>query len=198
MDTVVNTRRRVYQGRVFELFRENLTLENGRTVDLDVIRHPGAAAVVAFGANDTVVLVHQFRHAAGGRIWEIPAGTLEPGEPALACGQRELAEEAGVTAGSWVPLTRIIPVPGYSDERIQLFAAYDLKPANQSLDGDEVMDVHHLPIAQVWRMIDSGDIHDAKTLCGLFLALRHHAGAGDVHDHRHDPHHLYNHDHTHP
>jgi len=172
MDYVVNVRKRIHRGRVFELFSDNLTLENGNNVDLDVIRHPGAAAIVAFGGNDTVVLLNQFRHAAGGRIWEIPAGTLEPGEPALACAQRELAEEAGVTAGRWEALTGIIPVPGYSDERIALFAAHELKPAAQSLDRDEVLDVHHVPIGKVWQMIDSGEVCDAKTLCGLLLAFR--------------------------
>lgn len=172
MTAVVTASQSIYRGRVFELVSQNVDLENGRNVRLDLIHHPGAAAIVAFGANDTVVLLNQFRHAAGGRIWEIPAGTLEPGEPALACAQRELAEEAGVTAARWEALTQIIPVPGYSDERIQLFAAFDLTPATQALDHDEVLDVHHLPIAQVRQMIDSGEIVDAKSLCGLLLALR--------------------------
>ncbi len=170
MSTQVNFQRTLHRGRVFRLVRENVTLENGVVTELDVIRHPGAAAIVPFTAKDTVLLIRQYRHAAGGYIWEIPAGTVDPGESPLACARRELIEETGFSAERWVDLGEITPLPAYSDERIRLFGATELNPAKQHLDEDEILDVHEMPFEEALSMIQKDEIQDAKTISALFLA----------------------------
>lgn len=172
MTAAVNRRSQIYQGRVFRLVRENVTLDNGVNADLDYIEHPGAAAIVALPAPGEVVLVRQYRHALKRFIWEIPAGTLDPAETGLECARRELAEETGYAAAEWQPLGEITPVPGYSDERVLLFLASALSPAHQSLDADEVLAVHRLPLKKAIEMIAAGEIQDAKSICGLMLAER--------------------------
>ncbi|MDJ0721551.1 MAG: NUDIX hydrolase [Desulfobacterales bacterium] len=165
-----NHGRRVHRGRVFELHVDNVTLENGITLDLEVIRHPGAAAIVPLTARGGVLLIRQYRYALDEDIWEIPAGTRLPGESPLACARRELEEEAGVTAGIWTALGELNPLPGYSDEVIHLFAARRLEPARQKLDADELLEVREVGVDAALEMIDAGTIRDAKTISGLLLA----------------------------
>jgi len=167
MSVVVHQRKEIHHGRVFTLVREKVTLANGVTVDLDTLRHPGASAVVPMTAEGAVVLIRQYRHAVGGYIWEIPAGTLNPREDPETCAVRELAEETGYRAGSWRKLGEITPVPGYSDERIHLFLATELTLADQNLDADEILDVHEFPLETAVDMIATGEIQDAKTICAL-------------------------------
>jgi ADP-ribose pyrophosphatase len=169
MAVTVNHRTGIHQGRVFRLVRENVTLDNGATTDLDYIEHPGAAAIVALLGSGEVVLLRQYRHALKQYIWEIPAGTLEPGEPGLDCARRELIEEAGFAAAQWQKIGEITPVPGYSDERIHLFLATGLSAADQHLDADEVLAVHRVPLAEAVGMVAHGEIQDAKSICGLLL-----------------------------
>lgn len=182
MPASVNRRSVIHRGRVFQLVRENVTLDNGTTTDLDFIEHPGAAAIVALTGENDVVLVRQYRHALGQYIWEIPAGTLDPGEPVLDCARRELAEETGYAAAEWRKLGEITPVPGYSDERIHLFLATGLSAAAQRLDADEVLEAHGRPLAEAAAMIARGEIQDAKSICALLLAQnwlrRHFHGSG--------------------
>jgi ADP-ribose pyrophosphatase len=160
----------VYTGRVFNLFQDAITLPNGHSIKLDVIRHPGAAAIVPLTRHHTVIMVEQYRHAVGGTIWEIPAGTLDGDESPLACAQRELTEETGYAAAAWQLLGEITPVPGYSDERIQLFLATELTIASQNLDPDEVLNVREIPFPDALEMISKGIVQDAKTICGLYMA----------------------------
>jgi nudix-type nucleoside diphosphatase (YffH/AdpP family) len=166
----VNNRVSVHKGRVFELWREQVTLSNGITTDMDIIRHPGASAIVPFSENRDLVLIRQYRHAVGNFIWEIPAGTLNHGEEPLECARRELIEETGYSAGTWHELGEIIPVPGYSDERVHIFLAADLSRAHQNLDRDEILDVHMVGLEQALLMITKGEIQDGKTVSGLFMA----------------------------
>jgi ADP-ribose pyrophosphatase len=172
MSARVNRRTPIYEGRVFRMVRENVTLDNGATAELDFIEHPGAAAIVPLLETGEVVLVRQYRHALKGYIWEIPAGTLDPGESPPACARRELIEETGYTAAHWRELGAITPVPGYSDERVFLFLAEKLCPAAQELDPDEVLAVHRVPLPKAMDMITTGEIRDAKSICGLLLAQR--------------------------
>jgi ADP-ribose pyrophosphatase len=172
MGVVVHERNPIHRGRVFEMVQERVTLENGVTTELDVIRHPGASAMIPMPDPETVILLRQYRHAVGGYIWEIPAGTLEPGEDPLDGAKREIVEEIGFSAERWEKLGEIVPVPGYADERIHLFLAASLRPAEQNLDADEVIDVHSFPLAAVWTMVDNGEIQDAKTLGGLLHLSR--------------------------
>jgi len=160
----------LHKGRVFTLVKEHIQLENGVTVDLDIVRHPGAAAMVPFMDDDTLLMIRQYRHAVGGFIWEIPAGTLDPAESPLVCAKRELIEEIGHSADTWHKLGEITPVPGYSDERIHVFYAAGLSPARQNLDRDEILSVHRVPFEEAFHMIQRGEIQDAKTISGLFMA----------------------------
>jgi ADP-ribose pyrophosphatase len=138
------------------MVRENVTLDNGVSTDLDYIEHPGAAAIVPLIAPGEVLLIHQYRHALKQYIWEIPAGTLEPGEPAMDCARRELIEETGYAAGVWQRFGEITPVPGYSDERIHLFLASELTPPARSRC--EILTVHRMLGAGLTD--HTGDIQD--------------------------------------
>jgi ADP-ribose pyrophosphatase len=160
----------VKKGRVFDFYTETITLPNGVTLDMDIIRHPGAAAIVPAWDDHTVLLIKQYRHAVGGFIWEIPAGTLNPGEDARRCARRELTEETGYAARNLERLAQITPLPAYSDERIHLFLATGLSRAEQSLDEDELLFVHRVDYRRAMRMIADGEIQDSKTITGLQLA----------------------------
>ncbi len=173
MQTKVNKKNVLHQGRTFRLIQENVTLANGATTDLDIIRHPGAAAVVAMFPDNRLLMLKQYRHAVGEYIWEIPAGTLDGAESGIACAKREIIEETGYSAGRWTALGSIRPLPGYSDELIHLFLARDLSPAPQNLDFDEVLSVHEIPFDEALRMVSNGSIQDAKTICALHLARGH-------------------------
>ena len=127
--------RSIYTGRIVELRLEDVTLPNGNEVTLEAVHHPGAAAVVAVDGSD-VVLIRQWRHAAGGYIWEVPAGTLARGEAPDVCARRELTEETGLVAADWTALGSILTTPGFCDERIHLFLARGLTVATQQLDDD--------------------------------------------------------------
>jgi 8-oxo-dGTP pyrophosphatase MutT (NUDIX family) len=170
MSIKINNRTTVYHGKVFELVRENVTLENGTTTDLEFIEHPGATAIIPFLDDKRIVLLKQYRHALKKYIWEIPAGTLDPQEEIISCAKRELIEETGYSAGQWHRLGEITPVPGYSNERIHIFLATGLKPADQNLDEDEVIQVQALDFLKAFEMIGDGEIQDAKSIAGLFLA----------------------------
>jgi ADP-ribose pyrophosphatase len=171
MAAKVNKKELLYAGRVFKLMRENITLENGVTTSLDIIRHPGASAMVPIYDASTVLLIKQYRHAVGGFIWEVPAGTLNDSEAPLECAKRELVEETGFNAETWEKLGEITPVPGYSDERIHVFLASDLRPARQNLDSDEVLSVHKIKLNDVVDMVNKGEIQDSKTISSLFMAI---------------------------
>lgn len=172
MSVQVNNRTTLHQGKMFKLMRENITLPNEITVDLDIIRHPGASAIVPLSDDATLLMIKQYRHAVGDFIWEIPAGVLNPNETPLECAKRELVEETGFAGNVWHKLGVITPVPAYSDERIHLFVAANLVPAEQNLDQDEMIDVHEVPIADIMRMISGGSIQDSKTIVGLFMVTR--------------------------
>jgi len=132
----------LYKGKVFDLVSEKITLTNGNTTHMDIIRHPGASAIIPMIDRHTVILLRQYRHAIGSDIWEIPAGTLEKNETPDACAKRELIEETGYLGTQWENLGKIIPVPGYSDEIIHVFLASHLLPAQQNLDTNEIIDVY--------------------------------------------------------
>ena len=170
MSLKVNNRTIVYHGKIFELIRENITLENGTTTDVEFIEHPGAAAIIPFLDDNRIVLLKQYRHALKKVIWEIPAGTLDPQEEIISCAKRELIEETGYSASGWQKLGAITPVPGYSDERIHIYLATELQPAEQHLDEDEVIQVQEVEFNKALEMIGIGKIQDAKSIAGLFMA----------------------------
>ncbi len=164
--------REIYRGRVVKLYIESFDLPDGRPASIELVRHPGAAAVVPLTRDDCVLLIHQFRHAAGGFIYEVPAGKLDAGEPPDVCARRELAEEAGVDAGTLQALGSILTTPGFTDEVIHLYLATDLTPAHQKLDDDEVLTVERVPFREALDMCVRGALRDAKSMCALMLAER--------------------------
>ncbi len=172
------TTRRAYTGRVLNLDVDTVSFPNGHTGELEMIRHPGAAAIVPVLSPDDardpqLLLIRQYRYAAGGHIWEVPAGRLEDGEDPEACARRELLEETGATAGRWARLTTVYTTPGFTDERIHLFAARDLVVDQRATrrEADEFMEVKAIPVSEVLTMIHRGEIIDAKTIVAvLFFA----------------------------
>ncbi len=170
MSVKVNKVTNLYCGKIFDVAVERVTLPNGAIKEREVVRHPGAAAIVPLLDDGKVVLIRQYRHAVDRFLWEIPAGTLERGESPMECARRELVEETGYEAANLEKLTEILPAPGYTDERIHIFLATGLMPAEQKLDDDEVLDLQPIAFDTALGMITEGDIQDAKTIIGLLLA----------------------------
>jgi 8-oxo-dGTP pyrophosphatase MutT (NUDIX family) len=162
--------RTVFEGRVIGLNIESLTLPNGEPQELEIVRHPGGAAVVALDEDQNVCLLRQFRHAAGGWLWELPAGKLEKEEAPQATAVRELAEEAGLRAARWRQLGTVLMTPGFCDEKIHLYLARQLTPVASHPERDEVIEIHWLPYSSAVKQVHDGTIHDAKTMLGLLLA----------------------------
>jgi ADP-ribose pyrophosphatase len=165
-----------YRGRVIEVTTDEVELPNGHRAVLEVVHHPGGAAVVAIDASQRVCLLRQYRYVADGWLWELPAGKLEPHEPPLATAQRELVEEAGVSASHWHSLGTCLSSPGVFSERLHLFLARDLAPASLAHEGAEVIEVHWLPLDEACEWALDGTIADCKTALGLLrgrAAVRH-------------------------
>lgn len=159
-----------YRGDFLELWNHEVSLPNGHRVALDIVHHPGASAVVPFVGPDRVLLIRQYRFAAGGDLLEVPAGKLDAGEAPDACAARELEEEAGVRAGRLEPLGMVWPSPGFTDEQIHLFAAFDLTPARQRLEHDEVIETVEMGVDEAVAQVWSGGISDAKSALALVRA----------------------------
>ena len=164
--------REIYKGRIVDLRLERVTLPNGTAVDLELMHHVGAAAAAAVDEQGRVVLIRQYRHAAGGYLWELPAGVLHSAaEPPEACALRELREEAGIVATRLRRLGSIFTTPGFCDEHIHLFLAEGLREEGHTHDADEVItEITRVPLAEAITMVRRGAIVDGKTIAGLFLA----------------------------
>jgi ADP-ribose pyrophosphatase len=168
----------VFRGRVITVNVETVRLPNGHVVDLEIIHHPGGAAIVAVDAQQRVCLLRQYRHAAGGWIRELPAGKLEAGEPPLTTAQRELVEEAGAEAGDWDSLGSYVSSPGVFTETVHLFMARGLRSVKMAHEAAELIEVHWVPIAEACRQALSGELNDGKTVAGLLRAQAKLAAAG--------------------
>ncbi len=155
-----------------DVSRERVRLPGGRETELDIVRHPGAAAVVPFLDEDHVLLIRQYRHAAGGTILEVPAGKLDPGETPESCALRELEEEAGRRAGRLEKLGWIFTTPGFTDEVIHLFAAYELASVPTRHEPDEVIELLPMPFAEALELVWRGELTDAKSALALLHAAR--------------------------
>lgn len=165
---------RIHSGRVIDLDVDTVRFPDGSIGQLEMIRHPGAAAVVPFasdphGKDPTVLLIQQYRYAANGLLIEIPAGRLNPGEDPQVCAHRELLEEVGVKAGRVERLTTIWTTPGFTDERIHLFWASDLTADKHAREPDEFIEVIPKPLSEALQMVRNGEISDAKTALSLLL-----------------------------
>jgi ADP-ribose pyrophosphatase len=172
--------RRVYTGKVVNLDIDQVHFPNGKVGELEIIRHSGASAVIPFlgdpaGDDPTILLIRQYRYAADGFIYEIPAGRLEPGEPPEECAVRELREETGCTAAKMEHLYTMYTTPGFTDEKIHLFVATGLVRGQSALESDEFVEVVPTTMSAALRLIKDGTINDAKTalsilyVAGFFL-----------------------------
>lgn len=160
-----------FRGRIISLSLDTVRLADGQTSTREVVHHPGGVAVVAVEASGAVILVRQFRHAAGAMLWELPAGTREPSEPADVTARRELAEETGRSARLWERLGAVFLAPGYSSELLHLFRATDLAPVDDAHpDTDELLEARAFTPTELTELRQAGELRDAKTVAGLALA----------------------------
>jgi ADP-ribose pyrophosphatase len=169
------TSRRVHTGRVISLDVDTVRFPDGSEGELEMIRHPGASAVVPFldppeDSDPRVLLIHQYRYAADDYLFEVPAGRLEPGEDPATCAARELREEAGYTAERLIPLFSMFTTPGFTDERIHLFLAADLQRSTSATEADEFIEVVTRPLSECLAMIERGEIVDAKSALAILYA----------------------------
>ncbi len=169
--------RRAYSGRVISLDVDTVSFPNGTVGDLEMVRHPGASAMVPFlddpSDNDPrILLIRQYRYAAEGYLYEIPAGRLESGESPEACALRELKEETGYSAERIEPLTSFFTTPGFTDERIHIFMAMGLTGGDQALESDEILELHPTSLSDAVDRVSSGEIVDGKSMVGILLSAR--------------------------
>ena len=165
----------LHRGRIITLDRDTVRLPDGVTSEMDILRHPGASAVVPFlsgpmGDEPQVLLLRQYRYAAGGYLYEIPAGRLDDGETPIQCAARELKEETGCTADHLEPMTSILTTPGFTDEVIHLFMATGLTHGEPNREADEFVEVVIMRLSEALERISSGEITDSKTVLALLFA----------------------------
>jgi len=173
--------KRVYTGRVINLDIDTVRFPNGTIGELEMIRHSGASAVVPFlsdptGDDPQVLLIRQYRYAAEGFVYEIPAGRLDTGEEPVGCARRELREETGCDAERVEHLTTIYTTPGFTDERIYLFMAVGLTRGELAREADEFIELETMPLSRALELVEGGAIQDAKTIVGLLYAAGFRAG----------------------
>ena len=169
--------RRVYNGRIISVDVDEVRFPNGTSGELEMVRHPGASAVVPFldhprDPDPRIILIRQYRYAANGFVHEIPAGRLDHGETPPECAARELREETGYSASELIPLTTFYTTPGFTDERIHLFAAVGLTEGESELESDEILELARVPMSRALQMIHAGELVDGKSMVGLFFASR--------------------------
>lgn len=163
---------RIWKNRFLDAHLDQVRYPDGSTGEQVLIHHPGAAAVVpvisdAAGDDPQLLLIRQYRYAVGGSLWEIPAGRLEPGEAPIDCARRELLEETGCRCETLEPLTWLWTTPGFTNEKIHLFVAKGITRGEPSREADEFMEVVPLRLSEVLRMIQRGEITDAKTMVSI-------------------------------
>jgi ADP-ribose pyrophosphatase len=162
-----------YRGRAFDVRRDQVRLPDGKLVNLDIVDHIGAVTLVPVDERDRVWFVRQYRHATGINLLELPAGTLEENEPPEECARREIREETGMAASELVKIGEFYLAPGYSTEYMYVYLATGLSHDPLPGDQDEILDVEPIHIQQVYKMIKTGEIKDAKSIAALFLARPH-------------------------
>lgn len=167
--------KKVYDGKIISVDLDSVRFPNGTVGNLEMVRHPGASAVVPFldpidSEDPRVVLIRQYRYAAEGFVYEIPAGRLDHGETPEVCASRELKEETGYSASELVHLTTFYTTPGFTDERIHAFAATGLSTGEAQTEPDEILDLVTVPLSEAVEMIRDGRLVDGKSMIGLLFA----------------------------
>jgi ADP-ribose pyrophosphatase len=166
---------RIHTGKIIKVDNDRIRYPDGSEAEVDIVRHPGASAVVPFlsdpeGEDPQILLLRQYRYAADGYLYEIPAGRLDPGETPADCAARELKEETGCTAKQMEPLITMVTTPGFTDERIHLFMAVDLTHGEAAREADEFADVMVMRLSEALELIQRGEIVDGKTALGVLYA----------------------------
>jgi len=164
--------KRIFEGRLVNLRVDTVELPNGRISTREVVEHKGAVAIVPMLDHQTIVLVRQYRQPAGRVLLEIPAGTLDKGEDPADCARRELEEEIGYSPGLLTEMFHSYLAPGYSTEMLHTFLAEDLQKSEVNRDTDEFLEIVTVSLEDAVKMIDTGEIVDAKSICGILLASR--------------------------
>ena len=165
------TRTRMFSGRVFDVERDEVRFEDGRTVSLDLVRHRPSVVMIPMPSADEVILVRQYRHAIARWIWELPAGTTDPGEDIETAARRECHEEVGLVPHRVRDIGTLYPTPGFCDEAMTFYVLEDLREPQQAAahDEDEQLEPKTFRLSDVEAMIARGEIDDMKTVCGLAL-----------------------------
>jgi ADP-ribose pyrophosphatase len=159
--------KKIFSGRLLQLYSRRVRLPNGYVAGLEVIKHPGAALVIPFVSRDKIIMLRQLRPVINKYLYELPAGTRDGNETPRACALREVIEETGFSAGRLTRLGMIYPVPGYSTEKIDIYKATNLRKTDVSPEQDEIMESMVMNRAKVRRLFRAGTIVDAKTICAL-------------------------------
>lgn len=172
---------RIYTGKIITLDRDTVRFPDGSTGEMDMVRHPGASAIVPFlsdaaGDDPQILLLRQYRYAAEQYLYEIPAGRLDPGESPRDCAVRELREETGCAASVIEYLFTMFTTPGFTDERIHVFLATGLSRGNTSHEADEFMTIETVTLSHALQLINKGEIKDAKTALAILFAAGFRAG----------------------
>ena len=174
MDYTEKTLRRVntYKGIIVDVQTDMIELPNGNITMREVVRHPGGVCVAAVDEAGVVTLVRQYRYPFAAHLLELPAGKLEPGEDPLEAARRELSEETGLEADTWTELGALYTSPGFSTETLYLYLATGLHRGQAHPDPNEFLDVVTMPLGELLRRIDAGEVRDAKTVAGALRAER--------------------------
>ena len=162
----------MFSGTIFNVDRDRIQEPDGSQIVREVVRHPGGAGGLPLFEDGTVALVRQYRHPAGRDLLEIPAGRMEPGETPELCAAREIEQEIGYRPGRIEKIAEFFSTPGFCEERLFVYLATRLLPAQQNLDHDEFVEVVRIPLADAILMANRGDIEDSKTLVALLMADR--------------------------
>lgn len=171
--TKVNEHRLIYAGRIFRVEVDQVTLPAGHTLDMEVVRHPGSVVLIPIPAPGQVILIRQYRYVLDRYIWELPAGSLEPGEDPDAAAARECEEEIGLVPGSLERLQALHPTPGYCDEVMIFYRCAELRPPRKDStvkqDADEDIEARTFTVEEARALVSSGEIVDLKTVAGLSM-----------------------------
>lgn len=162
----------VYKGKVFDIFKDEVELSDGKKSLREVVRHPGGVVIVAQKDDDTILMVKQFRYPVGEPSLELPAGKLDKGEEPDSASRRELEEETGYAAKNWNYLGYIYTTPGFCDEKLHLYYASNLVFVGQKPDDGEILECFEYKKDKIFEMIKNGEINDSKTICALTRAFK--------------------------
>jgi ADP-ribose pyrophosphatase len=163
----------VFEGRVVRVRVEEVRLASGRVAPREIVEHRGAVAMLPLTDTGEILMVRQYRRALDEWLLELPAGTIEPGEDVTECLQRELAEEVGVRAGHVEHLITFVPSPGFLTERVHVYRCTDLRPDRLEAE-EEGLEVVPVPLADARRLVDAGEVRDAKSIIGILLVAERH------------------------